>query len=252
MTRPAAIAFSGRAKWGQVAADLALVAGGAILLLLAAPELSGREPVGLWLLVLYTGFAVAVTLALTSTVALTTQLPLLEDGMVDGGTATGVRSWAAPWWHANALDLGLAVTGLALAAAGLAAGGEWAVTGAVPGLGGLWFLVRVALGLFGRRRRPALWLTADRVVVDSPAGRAHAGRAAVRRVSGRGERLVIELDRDATWSLCPRPWRRPVVARDTLVVDCSDIGHHAAALADWLTEELAVARPSVSTGQRGE
>lgn len=253
MTPPAAIDFSGRAKWGEVAANLALAAGGVILIRIAAPELSGREPVGLWLLVLYTGFAVTATLVLAGTVALTARLPVLEeDVVVDRRPATGVRSWVAPWWHANALDLGLALTGLALAAAGVRAGEDWALVGTVPGIVGLWFLVRVGLVLLGRRRRPALWLTADEVVVDSAVGRARVGRGDVARVRGRGRRLVVELDGDATWSLSPRPWRRPVTARDILVLDCSDLGHRAADLADWLAEELASARPPVSTPRGGE
>ena len=238
MTRAAAVPFSGRAKWGEVAADLVLAAGGSLLLLVAAPQLSGREPVGLWLLVLYTGFAVAVTLVLACVVALTSQLPSLGAATVAGRPAEGVRSWAAPWWHANALDLGLAVTGVALAAVALAAGGSGAVVAAVPGLVGLWFLARVGLVLLGRRRRPAMWLTADEVVLDSPSGRARAPRDSVRQVRCRGQRVVVELNRDAAWTLPPRPWRRRLEARDTLVLDCSDIAHRAPDLAHWLAEQV--------------
>ena len=172
-------------------------------------------------------------------VAATSQLPTLGAATLEDRPAVGVRAWAAPWWHANALDLGLAVTGLALAGAGLSAGGSWAVVGAVPGLVGLWFAVRVALVLVGRRRPPAMWLTPDEVVVDSPAGRARADRGSVRGVRGRGRRVVVELDRDATWESCPRPWRgRRSASGTVLVLDASDVGHRAGALADWLLAEL--------------
>jgi hypothetical protein len=238
MTHPAALPFSGRAKWGEVLVDVVLAALGGILLLVATPELRGREPVGLWLVVVYTAFAVAATVLLAATVALTSRLPTLDDGEVDDRTAVGVRSWAAPWWHATALDLGLAVVGLALAAAGVRTGGSWAVVGLALGLLGLWFAGRVALVLVGRRRRPALWLTDDEVVVDSPAGRARAPRAAVGAVRSRGRRLVVELDQDATGAWCPRPWRRTSPGRRTLVVDCADVGHRAGDLADWLRAEL--------------
>jgi hypothetical protein len=238
MTRPAALPFSGRAKWGEVLVDVVLAALGGILLLVATPELSGREPVGLWLVVVYTAFAVAVTVLLAAAVAVTSRLPTLHDGRVEDRAAVGVRSWAAPWWHANALDLGLAVIGLALAAAGVRAGGSWAVVGLAPGLLGLWFAGRVALVLLGRRRRPALWLTDGEVVVDSPAGRARAARADVRAVRSRGRRLVVELDRDASGTWCPRPWRRTTPSRRALVLDCADLGHRAGDLADWLLAEF--------------
>lgn len=248
MTRPPAVGFSGRAKWGEVVVDLLLAAGGALLVLVAAPELSGTRPVGLWLLVLYTCFAVAVTLVLAATVAATSQLPCLEDGVVDGRPAVVLRSWRAPWWHALALDLGLAVLGLALATVGLAAGREWAVVGTLVGVVGAWFLVRVGLVAVGRRRRPALWLTDDEVVADSPAGRARAPRADVRAVRSRGRCVVVELQRDAAWVSTPRPWRRRTTARDTLVVDCADTGHRASDVAAWLAHEAATPEVPVSTG----
>jgi hypothetical protein len=239
MTRPPAVVFAGRAKWGDVVVDLALAAAGGLLVLVAAPELSGPRPVGLWLLVLYTCFAVAVTLVLAVAVALTSQLPCLEDTVVDARPAVVLRSWAAPWWHSIALDLALAVLGIALATVGLAAGGGWAVLGALAGVVGAWFLVRVGLVVLGRRRRPALWLTAEEVVVDSPAGRARAPRGDVRAVRARGRSVVVELDRDATWVANPRPWRHRAPARDTLVVDCTDTGHRASDVADWLAAEAA-------------
>lgn len=244
MTRPPAVGFSGRAKWGEVVVDLLLAAGGALLVLVAAPELSGTRPLGLWLLVLHTSFAVAVTLVLAAAVAVTSQLPRLGEGVVDGRPALVLRSWAAPWWHAVALDLGLAGLGLALAGVGLVAGGEWAVVGSLVGVVGAWFLVRVGLVALGRRRRPALWLTADEVVADAPAGRARAPREAVRVVRSRGRSVVVELDRDATWVSSPRPWRRSTTARDTLVVDCTDTGHRTSDVVAWLADEVA----PVSTG----
>lgn len=252
MTRPLCVGFSGWAKWGEVAVDLALAAGGGVLVLVAAPELSGTRPLGLWLLVVYTCFATVATLLLAGVVAATSQLPCLEEGVVDGRAAVGLRAWAAPWWHASALDLGLAVLGLALAAAGLAAGGEPAVVGSLAGLVGAWFLVRVGLVVAGRRRRPALWLTHEEVVVDSPRGRARAPRGDVRAVRPRGRSVVVELERDATWVSGPRPWRGRTTPRDTLVLDCADTGHRASDVADWLARQVVTpAVPVSSAGGRG-
>jgi len=251
MTRAAVAPFSGRTKWGEVVGNVVLAALGGVLLLVAVPALSGREPVGLWLLVLYTAYAVAVTLVLAAVVAGTSRLPTLDEVTVEGRPAVGVRSWSAPWWHANALDLGLAATGVALAVAGLAAGGAWAVAGALAGLVGLWFAVRVVLVVVDRRRPDALWLTDDEVVVDSPAGRARASRASVRAVRSRGRRVVVELDEEATYDPCPRPWRHGPLSRTTLVLDASDVGHRAADLADWLRAELGASR-RIGTGPGGK
>jgi hypothetical protein len=250
MTRAAAVAFAGRTKWGEVLGNLVLAALGVVLLLVAAPELSGREPVGLWLLVLYTAYAVATTLVLAALVASTSRLPTLHEATLEGRPAVGVRAWAAPWWHANALDLGLAATGVALAAAGLAAGREWAVVGLLPGLVGLWFAVRVALVVLGRRRRPALWLTDDELVVDSPSGRARAARTSVREVRSRGGRVVVELDGAATRQACPRAWRRGTPSPAALVLDATDVGHRAADLADWLRAEVG-ASARIGTARAG-
>lgn len=250
MTRAAAVPFSGRARWGEVLGNVVLAALGGVLLLVAAPELSGREPIGLWLLVLYTAYAVAVTIGLALVVAGTSRLPTLGEATIEGRPAIGVRSWAAPWWHANALDLGLAVTGVALAVAGLTAGGSWALVAVLPGLGGLWFAVRVVLVAAGRRRRPALWLTDDEVVVDSPAARARAARTSVRGVRSHGRRVVVEVDGEATCQPCPRPWRRGPLPRTTLVLDAADMGHRAGALADWLHDELDLSE-RIGTGRSG-
>ncbi|GAA1935014.1 hypothetical protein GCM10009797_30470 [Nocardioides hwasunensis] len=229
--------------------NLVLAAGGVLLLAVAIPELSGARPVGLFLPVLYTGFAVVITVVLAVAVAVTGRMPTLRQGTVDGSPALGVSSWAAPWIHALALDAGLAVLGLALTVAGIAAGSEWAVVSLVPGAIGLWFGVRVGLTAAGRRRRPAMWLTETHVVVDSPAGRARSPRSDVRRVRPRGRRVVVELERDADWLCAPRPWRRAGGPRDTLVLDCSETGHRAADLATWLTEELVA--PVTSSARRG-
>lgn len=212
-----------------------------LLVAVAAPGLDGTRPVALWLLVAYTCWAVAVTLALAAAVALARQLPTVGPGRLDGVPTTVLRSSAAHWWHAVALDAGLAVLGPALAAAGIAAGGAWGLAGLLPGMVGLWFLGRVALVALGRRRRPALWVTDTEVVVDSYAGRARVDRAGVRAATAVGRRLVLTLDRDAAWLLAPRPWRGTGVRRDTLVLDCSDTGHRAADLAAWLTDEVAPA-----------
>ncbi|NPD03700.1 hypothetical protein HN031_03260 [Nocardioides sp. zg-1308] len=254
MTRPAVVGFAGREKWGEVLVDLVLAGLGGLLVAVAAPELSAGAPPALWLVVLYTTFAVAATVLLAVVVTTTSRLPTIGEGTVAGRPAVGLRSWAAPWWHANALDLGLAATGLALLAAGLAEGGSWAVVGAVPGLVGLWFAARVALVVLGRRRRPALWLTPDEVVADSPVGRARAARGSVRRVRSSGRRVVVDLDDDATWFACPRPWRRRAPSARVLVLDAEDVGHRPAEVADWLRSELDLADRTgrIGTSRTGE
>ena len=245
MTRPAAATFSGRDKWGEAVVDLLLAGAGILVLAVAVPSLDSSGPVGLWLLVAYTTAALAVTLALVVAVVLTRRMPALADATLDGRPAVVLRTWAPPWWHATVLDTGLAILGPALAVAGVVAGGGWAAAGLLPGLVGLWFVGRVALVVVGRRRRPALWLTADEVVVDSSAGRARAARTAVRTVRPSGRRLVLALDRDAAWEPAPRPWRPSATRRDTLVMDCTDTAHRAGDLADWLAGEVA------ATGARG-
>ncbi|WP_210649132.1 hypothetical protein [Nocardioides sp. SYSU D00065] len=254
MSPPPAVRFAGRQKWGEVAADLALAGGGTLLAALGAAAMTGRDPVGLLLLVAYTAYAVAATLVLAGVVAATRQLPTLTEGVVDQKRAVVARSWAAPWWHTVALDAGLAAVGIALLGAGVGAGADWGLVATVPGVVGLWFLVRVVLVLVGRRRRPALWLTDDELVLDFPAGRARSARADVASVRSRARRLVVDLDRDAAWELCPRPWRSAVADRRTLVLDCSDLGHRADDLAAWLAGELdgSGSAPPVSSGRRRE
>jgi len=237
------VAFASRDKWGEVALDAGLVVLGTLLVLAAGSELSGGEPVGLLVVVLFTAYAVATTVVLACVAAATSQLPTLDEARIGGERALAVRSWPASWWHSALLDLGLAAAGLALAAAGASAGGDWGIVAVILGLVGLWFLVRVALVVSGRRRRPGLWLTDDEVVVDARAGRARVGRASVRRVSARGRRLVVVLDHDAAWDLCPRPWRSALGRLDVLVLDCTEIGHRADDLAAWLATELGIGRP---------
>lgn len=239
MTRPAAERFAGRAKWGEALVDLLLAGAGVLLVAVAAPELDGTRPIGLWLLVAYTCFAVVATVVLAVAVAITRRLPELSEATLDGTQAVVLRTWAAPWWHAVALDAGLAVLGLALAVAGFVAGGDWAVVGLLPGLVGLWFVGRVVLVALGRRRRPALWLTDAEVVVDGYAGRTRVPVGAVRSVRSAGRRLVLTLDGEAERRLVPRPWRTGVGPRDTLVLDCADTAHRASDVAAWLTDEVA-------------
>lgn len=235
MTLPPAVPYSGRDKRSEVAFNLALVVGGSLLVAVGAAQVP-QDLTWMWVLISYTVFAVLCTALLACVQATKSQLPTLSAATFESEPALVLQSWRAPWWHANALDLGLGVVGAWLALLGAAAGAELAVVGALAGCVGLWFLVRVGLVLAGKRRRPALWLTRDEVVVDSPSGRARGPRSSIRRVRSRAARVVIELDSDADWALCPGPWRprgRPL-ARATLVLDCSETGHRAADLADWL------------------
>lgn len=240
MDSPPAVAIRPGERWGEVAVDLGLAAAGVLLVAVATPELDGTRPVGLWLVVVYTCWAVAVTVVLAVLAAATRRHPTLAPATLDGAPATVLHSARAPWCHAVALDAGLGVLGLALAVAGVRAGGDWALVGLVPGVGGLWFAGRIALVVLGRRRRPALWLTDTELVVDSPTGRLRAARADVVAARGRGRRLVVSLARDADGSVAPWPWRPSSSARDILVLDCSDTGHRAGDLADWLDAQVVV------------
>lgn len=230
--------FRGRAKWGAVAFDLALAGAGALLawgVFAQVPE----EVVALWALACYTVYAVVVTVALALARAATPQLPTLRRATLDGEEAWLLRACPGDWWHAIALDLGLSASAAVLTVLGLRAGGDWVVPSLLVAVMGAWFLVRVVLVLLGRRRSPALWLTRDEVLVDSPAGRARADRGSVWRVRSRRRRLVVELDHDASWRLSPRPWRAAVPSRDSMRLDCSTTGHRADDLAAWIEEWAA-------------
>lgn len=250
---PPVVRFSGRDKRSEIAFNVAMVAGGTLLVLLAAAQVPS-DLTALWVLIGYTCYAVVATLVLVLGQLLTHQLPTMAEGTFDGAPALVVRSWRAPWWHSHALDLGLAVTGTTLAVMGLTAGGGLALPGTAAGLGGLWFLVRVLLALLGRRRPPTLWLTREEVVIDTPAGRGRAARSKIRRLRSRAGRLVIELDGPARWELCPRPWRgsrRPEPG--ALVLDCSDTGHRATDLAEWIEQSWrGAAAPDLGFENRSE
>lgn len=104
---------------------------------------------------------------------------------------------------------------------------------------GAWFLVRVLLGVTGRRGRQTLWLTEREVVHDSSRGRARAPRSDVVQVTDRGARVMLRLDRPAQLRLCPRPWRSGCpVPLETIHLVCSDTGHRAADVVRWVRSEL--------------
>lgn len=229
--------FRGRAKWGAVAFDLALAGVGALLawgVFAQVPD----EVVVMWTLALYTVYAAAVTVVLALARAATRQLPTLRRATLDGEEAWLLRAWPGEWWHALALDLGLSALAAVVAALGLRAGGDWVVPSLVVAATGVWFLGRAGLALAGARRHEALWLTADAVIHDSGRGRARCPCTRVAGAAGSrgGSRLLLLLDGPPELRACPRPWRRRVrrTTPDSILVDCSGMGHDAADLAQWI------------------
>lgn len=236
--------FGGRAKWGEVAGNLALAALGVGLVAVALAAVPG-DVVAVRALVVYTVYATVVTLALAVAIATTRQLPVVSSDRLDGEDASVVRTWSGEWWYAVALDLGLAVLAGFLLVLGLAAGGAWAVLGLLVALVGLYFLVRVVLTVTHRRRNEALWVTAREVVHDTPGGRAWVAREHVVRVRRIGEtpHVLVKLDGPVHRTRCPRPWRpRPNKLADEgeLVIDTSWVGHDTDVVVAWLRDELGL------------
>lgn len=241
---PAVVPYAGRAKWGEVVLDLVLAALGGLLARGAWSALGDVAFVRA--LAVYTAFAAAATLVLAVARVLTRRLPVLERGTppdATGEDAWVLRAWPGDWWHAVALDVGLAALGGWLAVLGVRAGGELVVPGLAAGVAGAWFAVRVALAATGRRSRETLRLTGTAVVHDSAWGRVRCERADVRRVTDQRSRLVLRLDRPARTLPCPRPWRgRRRGTAETIVVDCSRSGHDVADLARWVAGTTGAVR----------
>ena len=238
MARPHHVAHSDRAKWVPVAADLALAGAGAALAVGVLAEL-GDDAVPIRVLAYYTLYAVAATLVLALARALTRELPTLRRTRFEGGDAWVLRAWAGDWWHATALDVGLVVLAGWLAVLGIRAGEDWWVPSVLVATTGAWFLVRVLLGVTGRRSRQTLWLTDREVVHDSPRGRARTPRSGVVEATGRGARVLLRLDRPAELHLCPRPWRSGAQVPLVMIpFVCSDTGHRATDVVRWVGSEL--------------
>lgn len=247
MGRPGAAPFRGGAKVRAVVANLVIAALGAVLAaaaLLAVPaDVTAVRVVG-W----YSVYAVLATSALAGALALTRQLPTVQEARLGDEDALVVRAWAGEWWHALALDLGLGVVGVLLMVLGVRAGAGWTVPGLLAGLLGAWFLVRVGLSLAGRRRNDALWLTAADVVHDSRSGRERVSRDQVRHtwaVDGTTYLLLVVAGARCS-ELCPLPWRprRGAVRDDEIVMECSRLGHDVDALARWLQDQLGPSGPA--------
>lgn len=237
---PPAVPFRGRAKWADVAVDLGLVVLGALLVWGVLVEVPDDVP-AMRAITAYTAYAVVATLALALARAVTRQLPTLRRVERDGEEGWVVRAWPGDWWHGVALDLGLAVLAGWLAVVGLRAGGQWLVAALALAAAGVWFLGRFALSVTGRRSNETLWVTADSVRHDSTWGTVWCARSSVTDAAARrGSRLVLVLDGPARVRPCPRPWRRPRrTPPDSVVVDCSTMGHDAPDLARWIETEVA-------------
>ncbi|MCW2817922.1 MAG: hypothetical protein JWR42_709 [Marmoricola sp.] len=246
--QPRTVPFRGRARWGAVATNLALAAGGAVLSAAVLIEVP-RSVTVMHVLAWGTVYATVLTLVLAVALALTRQLPTVRRERLDGQDALVLRAWPGEWWHALALDLGLAVTAGVLVTLGLLAGSSWAWVTVTAGLVGAWFLARVVLTVLGRRRNEAVWLTPEEVVHDGPAGRERLRRTAVQRVRhAEGTHLLrIVSDGPVERETCPRPWRprRRGTRPDDLWVDLALVGHDLDDVAAWLHEEITGGLPPV-------
>ena len=235
-------AFGGRAKWGEVAGNLALVAGGVVLVGIALAAVPA-DVVAIRVVVGFTVYATVATLVLAMAIASTRTLPPISAGRVDGEDATVASTWSGEWWYAVALDVGLGALGAALLVIGLAAGGAWAVLGSLVALVGLYFLVRAGLAVAGGRRREALWLTSREIGHDSARGRERAPREQVTRVRRIGDtpHLLVQLGQPPQTRLAPAPWRaRPsrLGRGGEIVFDATWTGHDPEVVLAWLREEL--------------
>lgn len=220
--------IEGRA--GEVAGDVALAVGAlALAWLLEAPLGGSRTPIAVHLVAGYAVLAGLVLIGHAVALAVTPGFPRLAASVRDGVEGFGVRSWPGDQWRDSALDLGLAALGIGTFGLDLATGGSWLPWSVVPGLTGLWFLVRAALWLGGRKRRDALWIGGGVVVTDGPDGTRRAPLASVRGVEGlsgpRGGAVVITLSQPAAGQQCPRLWRWRAPEDRRLQLDVSRIGH---------------------------
>lgn len=206
----------------------------------AAMEIDSESPF-LRVLVGYTLVAVALTFALAVAAGLTRQLPTVQEATFEGRPARGVHAWAPEWWHTNALDLSLALGSFTLAYLGIRQGLDLRIPGIAVGVFGLWWLIRVLLGLTTRRNRSGFWLTDDEVVLESAAGRVRCARDAVLSVTNLGSHgLVLAIKGEARLERCPLLWRPRSVhfTQNIAVISLEMTGHAASDVADWLSREL--------------
>ena len=217
-----------------------------------------QEQIWLRVLVWNGVWGVALSAALVVVMLAKPHLPRLRRTMLDGRPAWVVRSWDQAWWHTCGLDLGLLCSGVAMVLAGLAAGGREGLGAVLVAPLGLWFHVRFVLVVLGRRRRHALWLTADEVLLDSGDGRVRVPAAAVADVRAEEDRLVLALRAPGVPEQCPRGWREKGAALDgtELVLSARHTAHTAYDLAAWVRHRLRadLARdattPPGTTGRR--
>jgi hypothetical protein len=254
---PPPVPFRGRTKRREVVGNVVLAALGAVLVavvLVAVPA----DVTAMRVLAWYTAAASLLTLGLAVAIATTRQLPTVTETRLGGVPAVLVRTWSGEWWYAVALDVGLVALGATLVALGVAAGGAWAVLSVAPGLVAVYFLVRVALTLTGRRRNPALWVTETEVVHDGPSGRLRAPRTQVRRARRvtNAEQVLVQLDGPGHVQRCPAPWRprRGLGATGAghgseMVLSTAWVGHDTDALAAWLQERLGLDREGYPAGR---
>ena len=107
-----------------MAGNLVLVVlGGAIAAVVFAAV--PADVVAMRALAWYTVAAVAATLALAVALATTRRLPGLRESRLEGSPAVVARSWRGEWWHALALDAGLAALAIVLTVLGLRADPSW-------------------------------------------------------------------------------------------------------------------------------
>ncbi|MEU0313444.1 hypothetical protein [Nocardioides sp. NPDC006273] len=244
VTLPEVTPFRGREKWGEVVGNSILAALGAVLTWVAFTQVPARVVpvrVAAW----FTAFAVGITLVLIVALVLTKHLPTIRERNVDGVRRLEVHAWSGDRWHAIALDTALACGGLIVAVFGLQTGSDWALASLGIGLGGIWFLGRVLLAAFGRRRNERIVLLDEYIVHSSALGRSRSLRSAVQDVRARGNAVFVTLRSPAAVYECPGLWRGSrQIPTDIIVIKCSMMGHTANGLAQWLRSELELTSQS--------
>lgn len=204
-----------------------------------------REQIWLRVLVWNGVWGVVLSTALVVLMLAKPHLPPVRRTVLDGEPAWVVRGWDHKWWHTCGFDLGLLCSGVAMVLAGLAAGGWEGTAALLVAPVGLWFHARFVLVLLRRRRRHALWVTADEVVLDTANGRVRVPAAAVADVRAEEDRLVVALHAPASPDLCPRAWREKGARLDgaELSLASRHTAHAAADLAAWVRHRLPATLP---------
>ncbi|MGN0065787.1 MAG: hypothetical protein ACI379_16245 [Nocardioides sp.] len=240
MPLPPTHPYTGRDKRGDVAFHVILAVLGGAAALWGMATVPAEQ---LWLRALIGNgvWGVVLSVGLVAAMVDKDHLPPVRRTVVDGQPAHVLRTWDQKWWHTCGFDLGLLCTGIVMVVAGLAVGGKEGTAALVLAPVGLWFHVRFVLVALGRRRRQALWVTPDAVVLDTANGRARAPLHALVdvRLDDVG-RVVLDAPGAVEWQPTPRVWRERAVPvdGDALTFDPTLTAHSAADLVVWLRARI--------------